>query len=158
MQLRSRGEPIKLERRPLDLLVLLVSRHGSMVGREEIMAALWPANVIIDFESGLNTLVRKVRNALDDSPDDSKFVENGAGPRLSFRRRRYRRGDGSEQRATARRAEYEHCARHRRPDIARPETRHYAAAGTGLAIVGGRNVACADWRDSCSRAASRRNL
>ena len=84
MLLRSRGEPVKLERRPLDLLVLLVSRHGSMVGREEIIAALWPAKVIIDFESGINTLVRKVRNALDDSPDESKFIETVPGRGYRF--------------------------------------------------------------------------
>ena len=84
MQLRARGEPVKLERRPLDLLVLLVSRHGRMVGRDEIITALWPTNVIIDFDSGLNTLVRKVRAALGDSPDDRKFVETVPGRGYRF--------------------------------------------------------------------------
>jgi TolB-like protein/DNA-binding winged helix-turn-helix (wHTH) protein/Tfp pilus assembly protein PilF len=79
-----RGEPVRLERRPLDLLVLLVSRHGCLVGREEIIAALWPAKVIIDFDSGLNTLVRKVRNALGDSSDDPQFIETVPGRGYRF--------------------------------------------------------------------------
>jgi DNA-binding winged helix-turn-helix (wHTH) protein len=40
LQLRLRGEPVKFERRPLDLLILLVSRHGRLVPRGEIIAAL----------------------------------------------------------------------------------------------------------------------
>jgi TolB-like protein/DNA-binding winged helix-turn-helix (wHTH) protein/Flp pilus assembly protein TadD len=73
-QLRKGAEAVRLERRPFDLLVMLVRRRGSLVAREEIIAALWPGNVIIDFDSGLNTLVRKVRNALGDSPEAPHFI------------------------------------------------------------------------------------
>lgn len=83
-QLRLRGKPVHLERRPLDLLILLVVQHGRMVPREDIIAALWPTNVIIDFDSGLNTLVRKVRNALGDSTDDPRFVETVPGRGYRF--------------------------------------------------------------------------
>jgi DNA-binding winged helix-turn-helix (wHTH) protein len=83
-ELRLRGEPVKLERRPLDLLVLLVRQPGRMVPREEIVAALWPPKVIIDFDSGLNTLVRKVRNALDDASDEPKFIETVPGRGYRF--------------------------------------------------------------------------
>jgi pentatricopeptide repeat protein len=83
-ELRLRGEPVKLERRPLDLLVLLVKQPGRMVPREEIIAALWPPKVIIDFDSGLNTLVRKVRNALGDSSEAPKFVETVPGRGYRF--------------------------------------------------------------------------
>ena len=83
-RLRLRGEPIRLERRPLDLLVLLVSQNGRMVAREEIIATLWPAKVIIDFDSGLNTLVRKVRNALGDSSDHPQFIETVPGRGYRF--------------------------------------------------------------------------
>ena len=84
MQLRSRGEPVKLEKRPLDLLVMLVRSHGRMVAREDIVSGLWPAKVIIDFDSGLNTLVRKVRGALGDSPDKPQFVETVPGRGYRF--------------------------------------------------------------------------
>ena len=78
-QLRLRGQPVRLERRPFGLLVLLVTRHGNLVPREEIIERLWPAKVVIDFDTGLNTLVRKVRQALGDSPDKPVFIETVAG-------------------------------------------------------------------------------
>jgi TolB-like protein/DNA-binding winged helix-turn-helix (wHTH) protein/Flp pilus assembly protein TadD len=84
LQLRLHGQPVKLERRPLDLLILLVSRHGHMVPREDIIASLWPARVIIDFESGLNTLIRKVRNALGDHSDHPAFIETVQGRGYRF--------------------------------------------------------------------------
>ena len=83
-QLRLRGKPVRLERRPFDLLALLVTRHRHMVPREDIVAALWPANVIIDFDSGLNTLVRKVRGALGDSSEQPRFIETVAGRGYRF--------------------------------------------------------------------------
>ena len=52
-RLRTQGRTVRLERRPMDLLVLLVQRNGHLVTRDEIVAALWPDRVIIDFESGL---------------------------------------------------------------------------------------------------------
>ena len=83
-QLRQGGRSVPLERRPMDLLVLLVERPGRLVSRDEIIAALWPERVIIDFDSGLNTLVRKVRNALGDSPDDPRFIETVPGRGYRF--------------------------------------------------------------------------
>ena len=63
---------------------MLVNRRGSLVRREEIITALWPTNVIIDFDSGLNTLVRKIRNALGDSPDEPRFIETVPGRGYRF--------------------------------------------------------------------------
>jgi TolB-like protein/DNA-binding winged helix-turn-helix (wHTH) protein/Tfp pilus assembly protein PilF len=83
-QLRKGTERLRLERRPFDLLVMLVQNHGRMVSREEIIAALWPGNVIIDFDSGLNTLVRKIRNALGDSPDRPLYIETVPGKGYRF--------------------------------------------------------------------------
>jgi len=83
-ELRLRGEPVKLERRALDLLALLVRHPNRLVSREEIIAALWPPNVVIDFDSGLNTLVRKARGALGDSSDSPKFIETVPGRGYRF--------------------------------------------------------------------------
>jgi TolB-like protein/DNA-binding winged helix-turn-helix (wHTH) protein/Flp pilus assembly protein TadD len=77
--LRLIGEPVRLERRPFELLVLLVTRHGMLVPRDDIIGRLWPGKVVIDFDTGLNTLVRKVRQALGDSPDNPVFIETVAG-------------------------------------------------------------------------------
>lgn len=84
VQLRLNGEPVKLERRPLDLLILLVGRQGALVTREELVASLWPPRIVIDFETGLNTLVRKVRGALRDSSDNPRFIETVPGRGYRF--------------------------------------------------------------------------
>jgi TolB-like protein/DNA-binding winged helix-turn-helix (wHTH) protein/Tfp pilus assembly protein PilF len=78
-QLRLSGQPVRLERRPFQLLALLVSRQGLLVTREELIQSLWPAKVVIDFDTGLNTLIRKVRQALGDSPESHAFIETVAG-------------------------------------------------------------------------------
>ncbi|MCP5179109.1 MAG: winged helix-turn-helix domain-containing protein [Pseudomonadales bacterium] len=73
-QLRCSGQVVPLERRPFDLLALLLSDPTRTFTRQEIVASLWPDNVIIDFEAGLNTLVRKVRQALGDTVDEPRYV------------------------------------------------------------------------------------
>jgi TolB-like protein/DNA-binding winged helix-turn-helix (wHTH) protein/Tfp pilus assembly protein PilF len=83
-QLRLLNKPVRLERRPFELLVLLVSRHGQLVSREEIIERLWPANVVIEFDTGLNTLVRKVRQALGDSSVTPAWIETVAGVGYRF--------------------------------------------------------------------------
>ncbi len=83
-ELKLPGKAVKLERRALDLLALLVRQPNRLVPREEIIAALWPPNVVIDFESGLNTLVRKVRAALGDSTGSPKFIETVPGRGYRF--------------------------------------------------------------------------
>lgn len=83
-QLRLNGKPVRLERRAFQLLALLVSRHGVLVTREEIVASLWPPKVVIDFDTGLNTLVRKVRRALGDTPEAESFIETTAGVGYRF--------------------------------------------------------------------------
>jgi TolB-like protein/DNA-binding winged helix-turn-helix (wHTH) protein/tetratricopeptide (TPR) repeat protein len=83
-ELKQSGQRVKLERRPLDLLALLVKQSGHMVPRDELVAALWASNVIIDFDSGLNTLVRKVRAALGDSSEAPRFIETVPGRGYRF--------------------------------------------------------------------------
>lgn len=74
-QLRRAGEPVPLERRPMDLLILLASRRGELVTRAEIVDHLWGKEVFVDVETGIHTAVRKIRRALGDSTDAPSFVE-----------------------------------------------------------------------------------
>ena len=74
-QLREGTRPVKLERIPLELLLLLVERKGELVTREEIAARLWGNGVHVDAESGVHTAIRKVRAALKDSAGQPVFVE-----------------------------------------------------------------------------------
>jgi len=83
-QLFMRGQPVRLERRAWNLLVVLIEHRGRLVGRDELIRSLWPPRVIIDFDSGLNTLVRKVRHAIGDSPNQPRFIETVPGRGYRF--------------------------------------------------------------------------
>jgi TolB-like protein/DNA-binding winged helix-turn-helix (wHTH) protein/Flp pilus assembly protein TadD len=74
-ELRRHGRPIRLERQPMDLLILLVERRGLLVSRKEIVDRLWGKDVFVDVETGVHTAVRKIRQALGDSPEEPRFVE-----------------------------------------------------------------------------------
>jgi TolB-like protein len=74
-ELRRSGRPVRLERQPMDLLILLVERRRQLVRRAEIAERLWGSGVFVDVEMGLNTAVRKVRQALRDPPNAPAFVE-----------------------------------------------------------------------------------
>ena len=74
-ELRRHGKTLKLEKIPMELLLLLVTKNGDLVTRQEIEAHLWGNEVFVDAEHGINTAVRKVRHALGDDPDRPRFVQ-----------------------------------------------------------------------------------
>jgi len=74
-QLREGTRHVKLERIPLELLLLLVERKGELVTREEMAARLWGNGVHVDAESGIHTAIRKLRAALQDPAGQPVFVE-----------------------------------------------------------------------------------
>ena len=65
-QLLCGDATVKLEGRPMQVLMLLVERAGELVTREEIADYLWGNKVFVDVEQSINTAVRKVRIALND--------------------------------------------------------------------------------------------
>lgn len=73
-ELRRMGRPIRLERLPLELLLLLVSRKGELVSRAEIIDKLWGSDVYIGTNTAINVAIRKVRQALRDDPDHPRFL------------------------------------------------------------------------------------
>jgi len=83
-ELRRRGRPVRVERRPMDLLILLVERRRQLVPRADIVARLWGDGVFVDVEMGVNTAARKVRQALHDSSDAPAFVETVPGKGYRF--------------------------------------------------------------------------
>lgn len=82
--LRRNGQTVRLERRPMDLLILLVERRRELVSRTDIVERLWGPDVFVDAEMGVNTAIRKVRQALGDAPDAPAFVETVAGRGYRF--------------------------------------------------------------------------
>jgi DNA-binding winged helix-turn-helix (wHTH) protein len=74
-ELRREGTKVPLQEKPFQMLALLLRRPGELVTREELRSELWPADTFVDFEHGLNTAVKKLRQALDDSAETPRFVE-----------------------------------------------------------------------------------
>ncbi len=68
----------------MDLLILLVTRRGELVTRDDIIARLWGDGIFVDVETGVNTAVRKIRQALNDSSDDPAFIETVTGKGYRF--------------------------------------------------------------------------
>jgi DNA-binding winged helix-turn-helix (wHTH) protein len=74
-QLLKNGRVVRLKPQPLRLLELLISRPGGLVTRDEIRALLWGTDTFVDFEQGMNTAVRQIREALGDDAETPIFVE-----------------------------------------------------------------------------------
>jgi TolB-like protein/DNA-binding winged helix-turn-helix (wHTH) protein len=68
------GRPLKLERKPMELLLLLVEARGNLVTRSEIAQKLWDSEVFVDTEHGINTAIRKIRLILRDDPESPRFI------------------------------------------------------------------------------------
>jgi Tol biopolymer transport system component/DNA-binding winged helix-turn-helix (wHTH) protein len=83
-ELRRAGRRIRLQRVPMDLLILLIERNGALVTRAEIVARLWSPDVTVDTQSSINTAVRKIRQALDDNGEEARFVETVVGKGYRF--------------------------------------------------------------------------
>ena len=83
-ELRRNGRTLRLEKIPMELLILLVSRDGALVSRDDIIAKLWGPNVFIETELGINTAVRKIRQTLGDDPERPRFVQTVFGKGYRF--------------------------------------------------------------------------
>lgn len=78
------GRPVKLEKIPMELLILLALKDGHLVTREAIIEHLWGKDTFLDTEHGINTAVRKIRLALRDDSDRPRFVQTVTGKGYRF--------------------------------------------------------------------------
>jgi DNA-binding winged helix-turn-helix (wHTH) protein len=69
------GVRVPIQEQPLQILRLLLEAEGRVVTREQLRSALWPKDTFVDFEHGVNTAVKKLRRALQDSAESPRFVE-----------------------------------------------------------------------------------
>jgi TolB-like protein/DNA-binding winged helix-turn-helix (wHTH) protein/Tfp pilus assembly protein PilF len=74
-ELRKDGRKVKLQEQPFRILELLLADPGEVVTREQLRTTVWPADTFVDFDDGLNSAIRKLRQALDDSAENPRFVE-----------------------------------------------------------------------------------
>src|SRR5260370_27232476 len=82
--LYRKGVEVKLQPQPMAILVTLVERAGQEVSREDLRAQLWPEGTFVQFESSINTAVRKIRQALGDSPENPIFIRTIHGKGFCF--------------------------------------------------------------------------
>ncbi|HYL64123.1 MAG TPA: winged helix-turn-helix domain-containing protein [Candidatus Methylomirabilis sp.] len=83
-ELRRSGLRVKLEKKPMELLIFLVSRREQLVSRQEIVSKLWGSDLFVDTEPNINNIVRKIRAALGDDPSKPRFLETVVGKGYRF--------------------------------------------------------------------------
>jgi DNA-binding winged helix-turn-helix (wHTH) protein/Flp pilus assembly protein TadD len=82
-ELHKHGIRLKLQDQPFHLLALLLEHPGDVVTREELRQKLWPADTFVDFDTGLNSAIKKLRDALGDSAEEPRYIETL--PRRGYR-------------------------------------------------------------------------
>ena len=83
LQLRKAQRPVRLRPQALKLLRILVARPRQLISREAICQELWGDDVHVDFEQGVNHIVKQLRAALGDDASAPRFIETM--PRLGYR-------------------------------------------------------------------------
>ena len=82
-ELRKQGMRVRLSEQPLQILLLLIERAGETVTRDELQRRLWPADTFVDFDAGLNSAIKKLRDTLGDPTENPRFIETV--PRRGYR-------------------------------------------------------------------------
>jgi DNA-binding winged helix-turn-helix (wHTH) protein len=62
---------------------MLLERPGEVVSREDLRRKLWPSDVFVNFEAGLNSAVQRLRSALQDTSLEPRYIETL--PRVGYR-------------------------------------------------------------------------
>jgi DNA-binding winged helix-turn-helix (wHTH) protein/tetratricopeptide (TPR) repeat protein len=83
-ELRRQGRRVKLEKKPMELLIFMVGRRDQLVSREEIVTKLWRSDLFIDSDPNINNIVRKIRKALGDDSVTPRFLETVVGKGYRF--------------------------------------------------------------------------
>jgi DNA-binding winged helix-turn-helix (wHTH) protein/tetratricopeptide (TPR) repeat protein len=83
-ELRRHGRRVKLEKKPMELLIFLVARRDQLVSRKDIVTKLWRSDLFIDTEPSINNVVRKIRAALGDTSATPRFLETVIGKGYRF--------------------------------------------------------------------------
>lgn len=83
-RLRRRGQVLKLERIPLDILLLLLEHPNEVVSRDKIVARVWGDGVFLDTDNSIRGAIRKIRHALRDDPEQPRFIQTVTGQGYRF--------------------------------------------------------------------------
>lgn len=81
----SRGNRVlKVERIPLEIMVLLIERWGETVPRDEIVARVWGKGAFLDTDNSIRGAIRKIRQVLKDDPEEPHFIQTVTGEGYRF--------------------------------------------------------------------------
>ena len=83
-ELRRSGRAVKLERMPMELLILLLESDGKLVRRDTINRRLWGEHAQQDTEHSVNTAVNKLRFTLRDDPREPALYPDRGRPGISL--------------------------------------------------------------------------
>src|SRR5258708_471419 len=83
-ELRRGDRVLKLEKIPMELLTLLAESNGRLVTRDQIIEKIWGKDIFLDTEHGINTAIRKIRQALGDDSEQPRFVQTVTGKGYRF--------------------------------------------------------------------------
>src|SRR5215468_2823006 len=83
-RLRRRGHTLKMERIPLEILVLLLEHRGEIVTRDEIVARVWGKGAFLDTDNSIRGAIRKIRQVLKDDPEYPQFIQTVTGQGYRF--------------------------------------------------------------------------
>jgi Tol biopolymer transport system component/DNA-binding winged helix-turn-helix (wHTH) protein len=82
-ELRRNGMKVRVPDQSIEVLAMLLEHPGEVVTREELHRRLWPNGTIVEFDTSINAAIKRLRQALDDSADDPRFIETL--PRVGYR-------------------------------------------------------------------------
>ena len=84
MNYAATGRVLKLERIPMELLLLLIEERGQLVTRDQIIERIWGKDVFLDTDNSINAAIRKIRQVLKDDPEQPRFVQTITGRGYRF--------------------------------------------------------------------------
>jgi TolB-like protein/DNA-binding winged helix-turn-helix (wHTH) protein/Flp pilus assembly protein TadD len=83
-ELRCIGRALKLERIPMQVLLILIEQKGQLVTREEIAENIWGKDAFLDTDNSINGAIRKIRQVLKDDPQEPRYVQTLSGRGYRF--------------------------------------------------------------------------
>lgn len=83
-ELRRAEQTLRLEPTPFEILVLLVEKRGDLVTRQQIVERVWGKGVFLDTDNSINGAIRKIRQVLDDDPENPRFIQTITGRGYRF--------------------------------------------------------------------------
>lgn len=83
-RLRRGSHVLKLERIPLEILVLLLEHPDEIVTREQIVSRVWGQGVFLDTDNSIRGAIRKLRQVLKDDAESPRFIQTITGQGYRF--------------------------------------------------------------------------